>query len=217
MGIRSPRLSKKHLASRHMRKSSQALTKSTLAGVFPDLTDGIQRTMRPFHPAHTFQFDLQGEDGIDNLLRWLEQLQDEADAARTISVIHRTWYWSTADFCWNFVANATILSLTSSDRIKLTRTSGTLDPDACNCDVEKLISAQCSDWTMDRVWTMSDFVKALRQDEEFLIQALTKFVDLIQTHDESFHAWRNGPKACTACGKSMIFLRTFDDVEWTSE
>lgn len=188
-----------------------------LAAVFPALTDEIQRMMRPFYQANTFQFDLREDEGIDNLLRWLEQRQDEANAARTISVIHWTWYWSTSDFCWNFVADATILSLTSSGHVKLTRTSGVLDADACNCDMEKLVSAQCSDWTMNNIWTLPDFVKALRQDEELLTQALTKFVDLIQTHDESFHAWQNGPTACAACGKSMIFLRTFDDVEWTSE
>ncbi|KAK4508457.1 hypothetical protein PRZ48_002196 [Zasmidium cellare] len=188
-----------------------------LAEVFPDLAGEIQSMMRPFYQANTFQFDLREDGGIDNLLRWLERRPEEVDAARTISVIHWTWYWSTSDFCWNYVADATILSLTSSGHIKLTKTAGTLDADACNCSMEKLISTQCSDWTMNNVWTMTDFVKALRQDEELLIQALTKFADLIQQHDESFHAWRNGPKACTACGKSMIFLRTFDDVEWTSE
>lgn len=188
-----------------------------LAQVFPQLADEIQAMMRPFYQANTFQFDLREEDGVKNLSRWVEQRHDEARVARTISVVHWTWYWSSSDSCWNFVADATILSLTSTGHIKLARTAGTLDPDSCNCSMDDLVSSQCSDWTMNKTWTMTDFVKALRQDEELLTQALTKFVDLIHHHDESFHAWRNGPKACTACGKSMIFLRTFDDVEWTSE
>ena len=83
--------------------------------------------------------------------------------------------------------------------------------------MDDFVSAQCPDWKINKLWSVADFVSALRQEEGLLIQAVNKLMELIHYHNKTFHVWKRGPKGCKLCGKQMIFIRSFDEVEWTSD
>lgn len=168
-----------------------------------------------FYRSNMFQLDLRGEAADDALRRLIQEKQDEVSAARKISIRHWTWWYGPSG--WKHVDDKTILSSTATGRIVLTRNGGQLGHQACSCDMADLVGAQCPGWKINKPWSLTDFVEALRQEHELLVFAATKLVELIQYHNEIFHVWRDGPKPCQLCGKQMIFLRSSDDVEWASD
>ncbi|KAF7191204.1 hypothetical protein HII31_07227 [Pseudocercospora fuligena] len=187
-----------------------------LLGIFPGLEKELAAMLPTFYRANTFQFDLRGESGGEALQRWIEEKSDEASAARKICLKHWTWYYN-ASAGWEHVPDETILSITSSGHVRVTRIARQLHPLACTCEMDDFVSTQCPDWKINKLWSVADFVSALRQEEGLLIQAVNKLVELIHYHNETFHVWRQGPKGCKLCGKQMIFIRSFDEVEWTSD
>jgi hypothetical protein len=73
------------------------------------------------------------------------------------------------------------------------------------------LGAQCPGWKMNRPWSALDFVLALREPDELLIQAVRHFVALVRRHDRTFPALREVPPSCDACGKGLFFLRSLED------
>ncbi|EME89178.1 uncharacterized protein MYCFIDRAFT_76536 [Pseudocercospora fijiensis CIRAD86] len=196
----------------HVEESYLKAGLPVLLGIFPRLQKELAAMLPTFYKANTFQFDLKGESGGDALQRWIEEKNDEASAARKICLKHWTWYYN-ASAGWEHVPDETILSLTSSGHVRVTRIARQLHPLACECEMEILVSAQCPDWKINKLWSVADFVSALRQEEGLLIQAVNKVVEFIHYHNETFHGWTQGPKACKLCGKQMIFIRSFDEFE----
>ncbi|KXT12134.1 hypothetical protein AC579_7509 [Pseudocercospora musae] len=185
-------------------------------GIFPGLEKELVAMLPTFYRANTFQFDLRGESAGETLQRWINEKSDEASGARKICLKHWTWYYN-ASAGWEHVPDETILSITSSGHVRVTRIARQLHPLACTCEMDDFVSAQCPDWKINKLWSVADFVSALRQEEGLLIQAVNKLMELIHYHNETFHMWRQGPKSCKLCGKKMIFIRSFDEVEWTSD
>lgn len=184
-----------------------------LSQVFPLLKQELIIMLPKFYEANTFQFDLRKENGFANLYRWIELQQDETSSARTISILHYTWYWSSPENGWSYNTDATVFTLTPTGRVMLRRTTGQQDPEACSCDMQDWFFAQCTEWTVNESWTMTDFVTALRDEHELLVQAVTKFAKLVQEHDEGLQMWRKGPEPCSRCSMNKIFFRSFDKIE----
>lgn len=175
--------------------------------VFPSLKDLATRLPK-YYSSQVFQFDLRDEHGLSNSWRWIDERFEEVSAARTISLYHYTWYHSSSDYCWSYVPDATVLTLTSSGHIRLKRASQQLDPDSCVCAIADLVAAQFPDWKAKEQWTLLDFIAALRQDRDPLIDAVAKFIDVLQEHEEKFQKLEAGRQPCPARGKQIIFLRT---------
>lgn len=184
--------------------------------VFPQLKKELSNMLPDFYRANTFEFDLRGEAGADVLQTWIQDRQDEASSARRIRLKHWTW-WFSSNCTWQYTADATTFTIDPNGVIEISRDAGQLDPHSCGCKMHDLVH-QCPGWRINKPWTLSDFVDALRQEEELLVQAVTNFViELVHQHDETLHMWREGPRPCELCGKQAVFFRSLDDVEWTSD
>lgn len=63
------------------------------------------------------------------------------------------------------------------------------------------MGSHCPGWKMNKICSLTVFVTANRiQEEEVLIGAVAKFIELIQQHNDKFHLWREDPKPCQQCG-----------------
>lgn len=183
-----------------------------LSQVFLSLKEELTIMLPKFYKANTFQFDLRKENGFTGLYRWIDHQRDEASSARTISILHYTWYWSSLENGWSYNTDATVFTLTANGRVMLRRATGQQDPRACSCDMQDWFFAQCTEWTANKSWTMTDFVTALRDEHELLVQAVTKFAKLVQEHDEGLPMRREGPEPCLRCSMNKIFFRSFDKI-----
>ncbi|EME50093.1 hypothetical protein DOTSEDRAFT_68831 [Dothistroma septosporum NZE10] len=182
--------------------------------VFPQLHEVV--TMLPkYYTSQVFQFDLRDELGLPSLWRWIDQRSDEVSSARTISLHYYTWYYSSSDCCWSYIADVTVFTLTSSGHIRLKKASAQLDPDSCICAIADLIAAQFPEWKEKEQWSLMDFIVALRQERDPLIDAVAKFIDVLHQHEERFQKFKASRKPCTVCGKHMVFLRTSNELNYT--
>ena len=183
-----------------------------LSQVFPSLKEELTIMLPKFYKANTFQFDLRKDNEFADLYRWIDHQQEEASSARTISILHYTWYWSSLENGWLYNTDATVFTLTANGRVMLRRTTSQQDPRACSCDMQQWFFAQCTEWTANKSWTMTDFVTALRDEHELLVQAVTKFAKLVQEHDEGLPKRREGPEPCFRCRLNKNFFRSFDKI-----
>ncbi|KAM3418354.1 hypothetical protein BST61_g4353 [Cercospora zeina] len=184
---------------------------STLAQLLPTFSNELKTMLPVFYRSNTFRFDVRDDDGIEALHRWIEENEEETSAARSISIRHWTW-WRTPYGHWEHAADETVLSLLPTGLIRLTRRGGKFDPAVCNCDIEDFMYMHCPSWNLNKPWSVAEFVDALREEGELLIQAVIKFVRFIQQQNGGFHEWRNGPKSCSSCGKEIMLLCSSDDI-----
>ncbi|KAF2209672.1 hypothetical protein CERZMDRAFT_86651 [Cercospora zeae-maydis SCOH1-5] len=171
-----------------------------LAEVLPTLSNELSTMLPVFYRSNTFRFDVRDDDGVEALRRWIEENEEETSAARSISVRHWTW-WRTPCGQWEHAADETVLSLLPTGLIRLTRRGGKFDPAVCNCDIEDFLYMHCPSWNLNKPWSVAEFVDALRQEGELLIQAVIKFVNFIQQQNDGFHEWRDSPKSCSSLEK----------------
>ncbi|CAK1356132.1 unnamed protein product [Cercospora beticola] len=182
-----------------------------LAEALPVLSNELSTMLPAFYRSNTFRFDVRDDHGMETLYRWMEENEEESSAARTVSIRHWTW-WRTPSGQREHAADETVLSLLPTGLIRLTRRGGKFDPAVCNCDIEDFMYMHCPRWNLNKPWSVAEFVDALRQEDELLIQAVTKFVGFIQQQNNGFHEWRNCPKSCSSCGKEVMLLSSSDDV-----
>lgn len=178
-----------------------------LEEVFPGLKPELDAMLPTFYRSNTFQFDLRSEKGCNLLRRWIREKGDEASGARKIRLKHWTWWFNDSGE-WECAADETILALLPTGFVELKRLAQL--PGGCSCGMEEFLGSHCPDWKINKLWSLTDFVKAVREDEELLIQALVKFLEIVQQHDDNFHLWRENPTPCQQCGKQMMLLRSLD-------
>ncbi|KAI5369914.1 hypothetical protein Slin15195_G007920 [Septoria linicola] len=178
-----------------------------LADVFTPLKDELAAMLPVLYSSNTYQFDIRDDQGGGLLRQWPDEMPEQARVATSIRIKHWTW-WHVSSGSWKHTADETDITLLPSGFIKMIRQGGQLDPEACCCEVEDLVRIHSPGWRFNKPWKLIDFVLALRQKEEPLIEAVNKFVELIQWHDESFHEWRDSPSPCQLCGKQLHLLRS---------
>ena len=191
-------------AERQVKTSGAGLP--VLEQVFPALKHELRTMLATFYRSNTFQFDLRSDTGLALLRRWADEKREEASVAKKVRIKHWTfWYNESGD--WEHTADETILALMPTGCVEMKRLAQLSR--ACSCGVEDFMSSHCPGWKLNKICSLTDFVKAIRiQEEEVLIEAVANFVKLVQQHNDSFHLRRENPKPCQQCGRQMMLLRS---------
>lgn len=155
-----------------------------------------------FQPSNTFNFDLREQSGGRAFQRWMNERPDLANPVRKICVQHWTWIYNDEESKWFAIDDETVMSLLSSGKVHVTRSKSHQYPRMCLCDGAPHTGNDYHE--RSDPWSMTDFAQALAQDDSQLIHIASKFLSLIQEHDETYQ-----PIPCRQCRKTMFHLRIY--------
>lgn len=175
-------------------------------------------TVSPLQPPvsgdgpNKFTFDLCHRYGFQDFDRWIDETPDLANPIREIAIKFHTWAYNDMRCMWSAIDSETTFSLLTSGSVNISHSNiSEASAKLCRCDDEECIDEDQRDEKGEEeeegcnsVLALASFAQALSQDDSHLIDAASKFVDLIDGHDAMYETI-----SCHNCGKHMFSSRTY--------